>query len=93
MVIELELMFVVWQASELGPMSESANLNPDLTSVSWVHEEDEKKILEDKNPPEEDKSPPEEDKHEDKKLEDKSAVEDKDGGDGLPEPALSTREI
>jgi hypothetical protein len=69
-------------------MSESANLNPDLTSVSWVHEDE--KLVEDKT---EDKIA-EEDKTEDKKLaEEDNAVEDKDGGDGMPEPALSTREI
>jgi hypothetical protein len=68
-------------------MSESANLNPDLTSVSWVHEDE--KMAEDKT---EDKTA-EEDKTEDKKPKEDNAVEDKDGGDGLPEPALSTREI
>ena len=71
-------------------MSESANLNPDMTSISWVQEdknqEDEKEedILKDKN-------------LEDTKLEDKSPedtnLELQDGGDGLPEPALSTREV
>ncbi len=64
-------------------MSESANLNPDLTSVSWVHEDE--KMAEDKTA--------EEEKTEDKKPKEDNAVEDKNGGDGLPEPALSTREI
>jgi hypothetical protein len=72
-------------------MSESANLNPDMTSISWVQEdktpENKDNNLEDKNLQEE-------------PLEDKKVIELEEetkngdgGGDGLPEPALSTREI
>ena len=31
------------QVSELGPMGDTANINPDLTAVSWVEEKKETK--------------------------------------------------
>lgn len=37
-----------FQVSELGPMGENANLNPDLTTVTWTSEEkDEIDIIKD----------------------------------------------
>ena len=55
------------QASELGPMSETANINPDLTTVTWTTEEIEGG---------EEKKDKEKDVQDEDKVEDKA--EDKD---------------